>query len=290
MKSEKPLTLSPHEKTELVEMFKRLADFGSDLEDGKDFEVDSDKIESLLETDQLDLERIQDALGEKLFARFQEFISGNEMEEYVSWWNRPAEAKVQIMEEGRSVERRFPDLPVDLPSFRSISKHPPSEFLWTNLVDLLFVYVYLSNVFLGDLESLRFELIAAATELSPVLSEPTFKHVSVPAALNSIRNRIRASKDMSNPDHFVAACAKDLTCLLRTPEWALRALGHLWKVFNEAPEPPREVFLATKKIYYYLVWLNSEICDHPELVEEIFTSIILILGGFHDQLVETNKS
>lgn len=276
------MDLKPDERKKLIEMFRRLSDFSSNLEDADDNSFDM-MLAQLLDERELDLEKIRESLGEDLFAQFQSFISDSKIEDYCPWWKSSTDEKIKIVE-FEDLET-VPTVPFDLPSFRSISKIPPAESLWTNLVDLLFVYVYLSNVFMGDLEDMREEFISASLELSNILANPTHNYSGgVPTVLNAIKQNFSSCQDYSNPEHFVATCAKDLSILLKTPPHAIRALFHFWKIFDELPDKSKSVFLASKKLYYYVLWLNSEIIDHCELVEEIFASIIMIIGGFHDKL------
>ena len=276
------MDLKPEERKKLSEMFKRLSEFRLESEEADNHPFDM-MLAQLLKERELDLDYIRESLGEDLFAQFQNFISESRAEDYCPWWKALSNEKVKIFD-SKDMET-IPIVPSDLPSFRSISKNPPAESLWTNLIDLLFVYVYLSNVFMGDLEEMREESISASLELSCILVNPSHNYLGgVPTVLNAIRQNISSSKDYNNPDHFVAACANDLIALLKTPQHAIRALFHFWKIFDELPDKPKSVFLASKKLYYYVLWLNSEMIDQCELVEEIFTSIIMIIGGFHDKL------
>lgn len=94
---------------------------------------------------------------------------------------------------------------------------------------------------------------------------------------------------MNNPDVFAAGAIKELIVLIREPINALHAICHLRCLFEDVPSPPKEVFLAAKKLLYYASWLHSELTDNQDLVDEIFSSVVVILGGIHDRLLEKHK-
>lgn len=94
---------------------------------------------------------------------------------------------------------------------------------------------------------------------------------------------------MNNPDIFAAGALKDLIELVRVPSNVLRAVCHLRHLLEAVPSPTKEEFLAGKKLLYYSSWLQSELMDNYDLVDEIFSSVVVILGGIHDRMLEKNK-
>lgn len=77
---------------------------------------------------------------------------------------------------------------------------------------------------------------------------------------------------------------------MREPINALHAVCHLRRLFENTTSPPKDVFLASKKLLYYSSWLHSELTDNQDLVDEIFSSVVLILGGIHDRLLRKHTN
>lgn len=90
---------------------------------------------------------------------------------------------------------------------------------------------------------------------------------------------------MNNPDVFAAGSLKELIVMIREPSNALHVVCHLRRLFEDMTSPPKDVFLAAKKLLYYSSWLHSELTDNQDLVDEIFSSVAVILGGIHDRLL-----
>lgn len=309
------------EMQKLTEMFKRMSNFEQEFEDEHAVNSDQDPVEKLaaLDLDKMSQAELEAILGGDLMLRFQNYVASRtvsqELEDWKPWWvNGAAGGKV----EDASVAMRLPTLPQGLPAFRQVSKTPPSEFLWTNLVEILFVYSYVSRAYMGDLESLQDEVVQTILDLSQILSATVSKYDSVPEAIIQVLNAIKAHRVVSNPPEFSAVALKDVVTLLQRPEYVLRAVSALKALFcasldsprlaldapldssrlalgassdlsrlalGASPDPSRPTFLASKKLHYYCVWFNSELQDNLDFVEEIFGSICLIIGGVHDKLI-----
>lgn len=306
------------EMQKLTEMFKRMSNFEQEFEDEHAVNSDQDPVEKLaaLDLDKMPQAELEAILGSDLMLRFQNYVLSRtvsqELEAWKPWWADGAEGgKV----EDASAAMRLPPLPQGLPAFRQVSKTPPSEFLWTNLVEILFVYSYVSRTYIGDLESLQHEVVQTILDLSQVLSATVSKHDSVPEAIIQVLNAIKAHRVVSNPPEFSAVALKDVVTLLQRPEYVLRAVSALEALFctsldssrlafgasvdlshlalgasprlalGTSSDPSRPAFLASKKLHYYCVWFNSELEDNLDFIEEIFGSICLIIGGVHDKLI-----
>lgn len=89
---------------------------------------------------------------------------------------------------------------------------------------------------------------------------------------------------LCNPTTFTVKVCKDLVDLVRVPENALRALCELYSAMSRLSSSSKALFLASKKMYFYAVWLNSELAQNHDLVEDILRALIMIIGGVHDRL------
>lgn len=252
---------------------------------------------AFLDLDTLSVEEIEATLGPELLKKFQDSLGsagGGDLLDQVTtkavswrpWWDRPVQP---VMKDSSSdLLSDFdepPALPTNLPPFNKLSQAIPSEFFWNNLAELLFAYSYLSNLYLGTLNGYEDEVSFAYLSLSQVLSEPNLLHHAAIEALSAVIRRVKASPTLANPDVFLGKTVEDLIVLYRRPEDALRALNHVYTLIRRAAPTNRQFFLASKKVYFYLVWFHSELTNNFDLVEDIFTSMIMIFGGVHDRLV-----
>ncbi len=270
------IKLTKEEKQKLTELFKRVSEFDESL--GQESDED-DQLSRLAEInfDDVDERDLSELLGAEMYVKFKNYVGSQSVDKsYTPWWKS-----------SKIITERQPGIIADLPAFRTISKSMPSEFLWNNLIDILFVCVYLMHVYLGEIDDVVDEFCSFVVDLSTVLSNSgALKHESVPVALNTVLRRIRQHEDVSNPDVFIAETLYSLAELVRVPENILRALCHLHSVFESMANKSKILFLVSKKLYYYCVWMNSEICDNLDLLEEIMSSVVLIIGGLHDSLVK----
>lgn len=292
MKAEKSIELTKEDKKQLTDLLKRMSDFGTDLEqEQKSDEDDDERLHKLasLNLDDMSIKEAEEILGEELLTKFNEFCDSAEAhsiqsQKFSPWWNEDKSEKVIDLDEKSGQKLAPPVIDGNLPAFKSISKTPPSEFLWCNIMDLLLSYIYLYKVYLGDIDSLREEFVQVSLQISDILSARVSKHESVPAAINSIVNNILRHGVVSNPPEFIAAALDDLKCLIKDSENVVRCLCDMKRIFELEP-PTKNSFMASKKLYYYCVWLNSELQDNRELTDDIFSSMELIIKGIIDRIL-----
>lgn len=187
--------LDAEEKQKLTELFKRMADFGADFDEESTDDSEEDPLEALagMDSEDIDEDKLREILGTEMFEKFQEFMKKDASQHtWIPWWSSDKEEKV-LVEEVSSTRNNFakPLIHKDIPSFRSISKTPPSEFLWNNLLEILFVYTYSMNLYLGDLESSRPEVIDAILQVSGIISGKIQKYESAPQAITSTLHNIK---------------------------------------------------------------------------------------------------
>jgi uncharacterized protein YacL (UPF0231 family) len=60
-------------------------------------------------------------------------------------------------------------------------------------------------------------------------------------------------------------------------------------IFEAASKGAQVYILASKKIYFYAVWFNTEIKNNFDLVDEILRTLVVILGGVHDRYCKSEQ-
>lgn len=188
-------TLDAEEKKKLTELFKRMADFGIEFEEQTTDGSEEDPLEALAEMDSdVDEAKLEAILGAEMFEKFRDFIKKDTRELiYTPWWKQVSDEDKGLVEDvsSKGGVQLKPLIHEDIPSFRSISKTQPSEFLWNNLFEILFLYTYSMNLYLGDFESSKSEVIQAMLQVSGILSGKIQKYDSTPQAITLALNNIK---------------------------------------------------------------------------------------------------
>lgn len=144
--------LSREEKQRITEMFKRVSQFDVDWpSDMNEAEEPLSKL-AMMDINSLAVEEIEEILGNELLEKFHASLKEEDAPEYmqsimtsvsewIPWWVSSRNVKM-VQDSSSEILKHTsepPHLIPDLPPFHQISSAAPSEFLWNNLLELMYI-------------------------------------------------------------------------------------------------------------------------------------------------------
>lgn len=189
-----------------------------------------------------------------------------------------------------STLERVPEPLEELPPLSELSAERPPEALWNNLVELLYLYAYLTRMYSDERMTLSADFVRDFCLFSRVLSSQRFTHSSVIHALRSVEAAISLESEAFIAEETKIIILDDLQALLKRGDFILAALGDLQRIFEKSVKHVRSNFHAAKKIYFYNVWISDEIAHDGDLVETITVSIRSLISGYGDSLTRSPHS
>jgi hypothetical protein len=249
-------------------------------------------------------------LGNEHLAQFKQLIESGVTAEWLEeggisrnsqshaeWFRRfdPEASIQQLDKETYSI----PTVPLGLPSFQSLTKAQPSDFLWNNLLEIAIVYGYICTLF--DSEELR-DAHVLATEVRPIVAEfatslqkpqPNEPSVYFQSAADALETGMAALK-MNTVDWDRFRAFDDLFSLLRHPKLVELMLADLYGWYcRGAEEQMRPLsgddFYLSKKLLFYLVWYRAELAKSPEAVASILQMLTNIAKGCSTEDVDEDE-
>ena len=140
------------------------------------------------EVDSFSLEELVSRIGPEALRQFEDDLKNNpkfieaELKEWCPWWLPHALVQDTSAKPNQSA---VPDALEELPPLSKLTSERPPEMLWNNLVELLYLYVYFSRLYAGDLMSHSTDAVTGFLTLSRVLTSQQFTH---PSVIHSIRS------------------------------------------------------------------------------------------------------
>lgn len=255
-----------------------------------------DEEDEMLELASLDLDDPDwmKHVSAKTLAKFNALIMGGALDsafhQWVPWWlrdklspkieeipsetaNEDEESENENDENATGQPEPSPPICADIPKLADLTKVSPSPLIAFNVIEVIFCYVYVKQLYNGDWdEENADEALEAVITLSSVLREnQVYK-----SAMDAIRRPIeqsRNSREISGSPAFSLACIRDtLTLVSKGHLFMLAALSELREVFSTciskhtlAP-PPKPAKQNKKvptpsqmqmKIAFFISWTNE---------------------------------
>lgn len=237
----------------------------------------------------MNVEELMAMIGPEALKRFEEDLKTNPkyleeaLKEWRPWWLPKSPAH-----DGKHPNQdKVPEPLEELPPLSKLTCERPPEMLWNNLVELLYLYVYLSRVYAGDRFPNALEFVEEFMKLSHVISSQQFTHASVVYALRAAEAAVALESEIYISDETKIMLLDDILALLANVNYLLAALGDLQRIFEKSVKLQKSNFFAAKKIYFYNVWLNEETTEDAVLVDTIMTSMCALVSGYKERLVNS---
>ena len=141
------------EKRKITEMFKRVSQFDVDWpSDMPEPEEPLSKL-AMLDLDTLAVDEIEEMLGDDLLNKFHASLKDDEAppeflqnfittaSEWIPWWISSKKEVKMVQDSSSEILKHTSEPPhiiSGLPPFQQISSVAPSEFLWNNLIELMY--------------------------------------------------------------------------------------------------------------------------------------------------------
>lgn len=145
------------EKRKITEMFKRVSQFDVDWpSDIPEAEEEPLSRLAMLNLDTLAVEEIEAMLGDDLLDKFHASLKEDEAplefmqniittaSEWIPWWISSKQQVKMVQDSSSDILKQTsepPSIISGLPPFKQISSAAPSEFLWNNLVELMYLCI-----------------------------------------------------------------------------------------------------------------------------------------------------
>jgi len=264
-----------------------------DLSEEDDEEL-NDKLFDALQNVNLD-DLTLDQLPPELQAKFKhDIIEGKiQVNGWIPWWkthNLTENSKIQEITKVSNEENTNTTIPLILspiPPLNTLTKATPSSLLRFNLINILYSYAFAFKLFNGDTTDSNVELLSIILDISTVLSTNNVFQSLQSAIEKSIEFSLKPS--ILNNKVFSISIIQDISILLSSRRGILMALSELHTLFQKASSQlekkkdrqydSQEKLLkpATKKIFFYICWIN-------ELPTDYFMSIKEQLNSYYDNI------
>lgn len=156
--------------------------------------------------------------------------------------------------------------------------------IWSNLVELVYLYIHLYRVHVGDMLESCEPFTRDFLLLSKVLSSQHFAYPSVIHALRAAEASVTIETELFLSKDTKCLLLEDVLCVFSSPERVLSALADLQRTFEWRLKTDPQCFAAAKKLYFYNVWLADEIAHDRELTATVFVSVVALIAGYRDRL------
>lgn len=283
----------------MIEILKRFQSFEpQDVEDT--FTADSSDLGFLGELTMEDVndmtaEQLMAAIGPDALKRFESDLQSNpafieeELKKWRPWWFPALEGQVN----GRNLhinQCRAPEPLEELPSLDKLTKKRPPEMIWSNMVELIYLYIHLYRMYVGD----TIENSAAFTRdfllLSKVLSSQQFAYPSVIHSLRAAEASVAIETELFLSEETKCLLLEDTILIFSSRRHVLSALADLQRVFEWRLKTDPHCFAAAKKLYFYNVWMADEVAHDSKLVDTVLASICALISGYKDKLRAASSS
>ena len=238
-----------------------------------------------LNLDELSVKEYEKLLGEhhlkkinELFAMgiSQSWLDCAEITEPLTqpWFTRYVPSKLVLNEE---VPDYVPVSQNEIPDLKSLTKKPPSDFLWNNLLEITVIYSFIYYQFsfneLNDSEIVKNEVRPVLMEIcSTLLPSKGATFMSAIDALESSKSAIFFNSSEHNLNEILSGTVD----LLNSSKLVLIMLSDMLSWFKTS-KTSGDDFLAGQKIRFMLSWLNSEVKESEKSVDEILKTLLNIV-------------
>ncbi|KAH3756027.1 HIT-type Zinc finger family protein [Pelomyxa schiedti] len=204
------------------------------------------------------------------------------MEPWSPWWRPPLIQPLSTTgeEEKPTYPSPPPECAAGIPSLTSLmGTREPSSLLGNSLLQLLYTYVYVIQVFNGDWSDVPSEACDMIMLLSPVIADDAVYQTVGEALFASFHATMQIPE--GNPVEFSVSCFKELNHVLKSQAFVLSALSELLRVAqaamqeqatltstttspsatNPPPEGPskRKLMAMTRKLTFMLAWVRDKV-------------------------------
>ncbi|CAG8547079.1 6986_t:CDS:2, partial [Scutellospora calospora] len=205
-----------------------------------------------------DIETIWNKLTPQERAEFQQkFIGGNpenflelidELPLWKPWWENTSDKIIevlpQVMERETQLSESFqiklkdsssqrPQILSNIKRIEELTKKSPNPALALNLINILYVYAYISRIFNGSIHENVQDSINILWELSPILNATeNVVFQSVDEAIMASYIIILQNPKYMQPPEFQSLILGDIICLLKSIDSVLAAFSDLYRLFQ----------------------------------------------------------
>lgn len=234
-------------------------------------------------------EELMAAIGPEALERFESDLQGNsafvgeELKRWRPWWSPALEGPSGegTLQGGRA---SIPDPLEELPSLDKLTKKRPPEMIWSNLVELIYLYIHLYRMYAGDIIDNSDAFTRDFLLLSKVLTSQQFAYPSVIHSLRAAEASVAIETETFLSEETKCLLLEDVICVFSSLEYVLSALADLQRAFEWRLKVDPHCFAAAKKLYFYNVWMADEILHDRELVATVLMSIIALISGYKSKL------
>lgn len=277
----------------MIEILKRFQSF--ETQDGEDaFTADPSDLGFLGEltvedVNDMTAEQLMAAIGPETLRRFENDLQGNpafieqELRRWQPWWSSASEGQGDDKNPHIN-QSRAPEPLEELPSLDKLTKKRPSEVIWSNLVELIYLYIHLYRMYVGDVIESSDAFTRDFLLLSKVLSSQHFAYPSVIHSLRAAEASVAIETEIFLSEETKCLLLEDAICILSSLRHVRSALADLQRVFEWRLKADPHCFAAAKKLYFYNVWMADEIAHDEELVATVLASIVALISGYKEKL------
>ncbi|CAG8448485.1 6654_t:CDS:2 [Ambispora gerdemannii] len=220
----------------------------------------------------------------------------SEIKLWQPWWvttqgDTMQSTKIQSLEGEEETRRNSHELSIleNIQPLEELTKTPPDPAIVFHLVNILFAYAhtcrYLNGEIFEDSQGTCHILWDLSSSLS---SKTTFVYENVSEAISENLRTIAEKPKYTQSPEFMITVLKDLMDILTSANNVLKALTDLHDLFHnisstspdtaavntsltqknqQSRRERKQAFLSEKKIYFYLVYVNSVLKENIELLE-----------------------
>ena len=285
LKSEKVTELSD-EREKMVKILEKLnkLDFEDESYDDSEFDVNPEDL------DNLNIEELEELLGDKHLTKVNELIENGVTSEWLNsaglstdinapWFMRYSPNSIVLNEEEPDY---LPKIHIHkIPDIKTLTKKAPSDFLWNNLLEICVIYSFIYFQFTAiEIE----DSVVIETELRPIvleLSSTLIHHKSTSSSVfTSAVDALETAKSnifFNSSDHNLTEIFDGVVNLLKNPRSLIIMLSDMLNWFQyKSPES----FFAEKKLIFMASWINSEVDQSKDSVNEILKTLTSIVEQF----------
>lgn len=243
---------------------------------------------------QMSAEELAARIGPEALLRFQQDLKSNpqfieaELQQWRPWW-RPSQSEDRSGDGEIGEIRPRPHQPVpealeEVPPLSELTPDRPPEALWNNLIELLYLYAYLTRVYSEEATQHAVDFCRDFLSLSQVLPSARFTHPSVLHAIRAVEAAVAMESELYLSEETKALIVEDVSLILGSLDNVLAALGDLQRLFERTIRQDRANFLGAKKLYFYNVWLHDEARCDRDLADTILVSLRALTKGYLDRI------
>jgi len=204
---------------------------------------------------------------------FQRAVASGSLSQYIEtwepWWINPTSPGIKVIDyDERNTQEwnKIPEISTELVPLNNLTKTTHlSPLLKFHLVDLLFSYTFVMRLFNGDPSVDLLEFSFTVLQVSAIMPSNSSLDSLELILQRCIENSLQPS--IGNSVDYSVAILQDVSKILSEKRLILAALSDLYKLFLETSnkiyevkkkKDKRKIDLATKKIYFFLIWTNEQ--------------------------------